>query len=323
MRKEFQIKLPGFIDHQTLIDMRAEPLGKVAHKDTYLSTTWGTWRIRDQDGELILTQKSHDVGSRVRIKEVTEQVIDEEAASELMRRHGVRASIFKSSMIYRWHDTIISVDEVEQLGSFVEIRGADEDSPFNFIMKAGLHEKDVIKVSYLDMMLEKHLSKWLQTVLRFHERVGELTFGITSGILTTVGVLVGMCAATPERIAIVAAIVAIAVADSFSDAFGIYMCKMSDRGNNRKAALRYAAGTFAGKCFFPLTFVVPILYLPIKIGIGIDLAWGGTVLALLSAEQAIVAQKSIGKTVGQNMGLAVLIIAAATTGGMLVARYVC
>jgi hypothetical protein len=160
----------------------------------------------------------------------------------------------------------------------------------------------------------------VQLVLRFHERVGELAFGITSGALTTMGALVGVWSATGDALAVVAAVVAIAVADSCSDAFGMYMAKVSERGVPPRRALRYALGTLAGKAFLPLTFLVPLLLLPLGVAVWVDLAWGALALALLSAEQAVVDQASVARRVARNLGLALVIVANSVLAGLLVGK---
>jgi VIT1/CCC1 family predicted Fe2+/Mn2+ transporter len=131
---------------------------------------------------------------------------------------------------------------------------------------------------------------------------------------------VGVSSATGDQLAVVAAIVAIAVADSCSDAFGMYMAKVSERGVARKQAIRYALGTLAGKAFLPLTFLVPLLVLPLEAAVWVNLVWGALALALLSAEQAIVEQCSIARRIARNLGLALVIVANSILAGLLVGR---
>ena len=48
-----------------------------------------------------------------------------------------------------------------------------------------------------------------------------ITFGLTSGVITTLGLMVGLHSGTGSRIAVIGGILTIAVADAFSDALGI------------------------------------------------------------------------------------------------------
>jgi VIT1/CCC1 family predicted Fe2+/Mn2+ transporter len=68
-----------------------------------------------------------------------------------------------------------------------------------------------------------------------------------------------------------------------------------------------------------LTFIVPLLILPLGAAIWVDLAWGGLTLALLSAEQAVVEQQSIARRVARNLGLALVILVNSVLAGSLVA----
>src|SRR5438128_2345284 len=98
-------------------------------------------------------------------------------------------------------------------------------------------------------MEARNLQAWLRFVLRVHDHVGAFTFGITSGILTTVGVLVGVNTATASKLSVIAAVVAIAVADRCSDAFGMYLSRSAERGSTSRQAVRLALATLAGKAF--------------------------------------------------------------------------
>jgi hypothetical protein len=219
----------------------------------------------------------------------------------------------------RFGAAVIRLDEVEHLGQFVEISAADEGGLAAVLEKLGIERSALIRQSYLDLMIARALPRWVQLVLRFHEKVGELAFGITSGILTTIGVLVGVNTATADRLSVIAAVVAIAVADSCSDAFGMYMARVSERGAAPNRALRHALGTLVGKAFLPLTFLVPLLVLPLGAAVLVNLAWGALALAVLSAEQAVVEQSSVGRRVARNLGLALIIVANSALAGSLVA----
>lgn len=321
MRKECQIKVGGAVETSLLMSLGAEFLGRVNQKDTYLTDRNSRLlRIREEAEHFLLTQKGSDFGEKAREKEISEEVIDRRIAERLIKENTVRAMICKTRIMFRLENSLIVMDRVEHIGDFVEIRAESEDKIFQTLKKLGLGEKDIIKESYLDLSAKENMPDWLKTITRFHEKVGELTFGITSGILTTIGVLTGVNSATDSRLSVIAAIIAIAVADSCSDAFGIYLSKISERGVSRKLALRYATGTLAAKFFFPLTFIIPILIFPLRVGVGIDVLWGLAALSLLSVEQAIVAQKSILKTVLRNIVLAELIVFLSTLVGSFISR---
>ncbi|MDI6733408.1 MAG: hypothetical protein QME51_05200, partial [Planctomycetota bacterium] len=49
------------------------------------------------------------------------------------------------------------------------------------------------------------------------------SFGSTSGVITTLGLMVGLHSGTHSKFAVLGGIVTIAVADAFSDALGIHI----------------------------------------------------------------------------------------------------
>ena len=53
-------------------------------------------------------------------------------------------------------------------------------------------------------------------------------FGLTSGIITTLGLIVGLHASTYSQIVVIGGIFTIAIADAASDAHGIYISEESE-----------------------------------------------------------------------------------------------
>jgi ABC-type uncharacterized transport system permease subunit len=67
-------------------------------------------------------------------------------------------------------------------------------------------------------------------------------FGLTSGIITTLGLIVGLHSGTHSVNIIISGILIIAIADSFSDALGVHISEESENSNSNKETL----------CFFYL-----------------------------------------------------------------------
>ena len=85
-----------------------------------------------------------------------------------------------------------------------------------------------------------------------------VSFGITSGIITTLGLMVGLNAATSSKIAVVGGIVSIAVADALSDAMGVHMM-IETENVAHKHAWESTFSPFISKFFFAVIFLIPIL----------------------------------------------------------------
>jgi len=109
-----------------------------------------------------------------------------------------------------------------------------------------------------------------------------LSFGWTSGIITTLGLIVGLHSGTHSRLAVIGGILIIAVADAFSDALGMHISQESQNRHTNLAVWESTVATFLAKFVLALTFVVPVLALPLTIAIGVSVVWGLLLLAALS-----------------------------------------
>ena len=55
-----------------------------------------------------------------------------------------------------------------------------------------------------------------------------MSFGLASGVITSLGLVVGLAFGTESRIAVIGGIVTIAIADSLSDALGIHISEEAE-----------------------------------------------------------------------------------------------
>jgi len=70
-----------------------------------------------------------------------------------------------------------------------------------------------------------------------------ISFGLTSGVITTLGLMVGLQSGTQSRLAVVGGVLTIAIADALSDALleqGAITVSVEDRDANRAATLANA-----------------------------------------------------------------------------------
>lgn len=100
-----------------------------------------------------------------------------------------------------------------------------------------------------------------------------LGFGITSGIITTIGLMVGLYAATNSKLAILGGIITIAIADSLSDSFGIHVSEEFS-GAKTKNILKSSLYTFLSKLITAALFVFPIIFFNLKLAMLICLGMG-------------------------------------------------
>jgi VIT1/CCC1 family predicted Fe2+/Mn2+ transporter len=113
-----------------------------------------------------------------------------------------------------------------------------------------------------------------------------ITFGSTSGVITTLGLIVGLHSGTHSKLAMVGGILTIAIADAFSDALGIHISQESTNTKSEKHIWVATVATFLSKFLFAMTFLFPVLYFDFLAAIVFSVAWGLLVLTALSYQIA-------------------------------------
>lgn len=144
--------------------------------------------------------------------------------------------------------------------------------------------------------------------MRHSLRTG-VAFGLTSAVITTLGLMVGLHAGTNSRIAVVGGILTIAIADAFSDALGIHVSEESESVHTAAEVWVSTVATFLAKFFFALTFAVPVLFLPLSAAVIVSIIWGISILAVLSYAIARSRGASPMKVMGEHILIALVVIA--------------
>jgi len=138
---------------------------------------------------------------------------------------------------------------------------------------------------------------------------GGFSFGLTSGIITTLGLIVGLHSGTHSKLTIVGGILIIAVADAFSDALGMHLSIESERKHKQKYIWEATFSTFFAKFIFALTFIIPILLISsLTKAIIVSVIWGLLLLAVLSAYIAKREKISISKSIFEHVLIALAVI---------------
>ena len=107
-------------------------------------------------------------------------------------------------------------------------------------------------------------------------------FGATSGVITTIGLIVGLNSGTKSITAVLGGILVIAVADAMSDALGIHLAEEADPATTHDHVWSATIMTFVTKFVFSISFAVPLLLLPLDSAVMVSVGWGMLVIAVLS-----------------------------------------
>jgi vacuolar iron transporter family protein len=133
-----------------------------------------------------------------------------------------------------------------------------------------------------------------------------LGFGLTSGTITTLGLMIGLYATTGSKLVLIGGILSIAIADALSDALGIHVSQETKKKSKKKDVWEATIATFASKFLFALTFLIPILLFELQTAIIISICWG---IALIIASTIYLnKKKDWKKQIIEHLGLAIAVI---------------
>ncbi len=144
--------------------------------------------------------------------------------------------------------------------------------------------------------------------MRHSLKVG-FSFGLTSGIITTLGLMVGIYAGTHSKLGVIGGVLTIAIADAFSDALGIHISEETENKHSTVEIWEATLATFLSKFIFALTFIVPVLLLKLPTAILVSALWGLSALSLLSFFIAREQKVNPWKVIAEHMVIALTVIA--------------
>lgn len=135
-----------------------------------------------------------------------------------------------------------------------------------------------------------------------------LCFGLTSAIITTLGLIVGLHSGTHSKIVILGGILMIAIADAFSDALGIHVSEESENVHSKKEIWTSTISTFFTKFLFALTFIVPVLFIELSVAIVVSVIWGLSMLAMLSLTISKEKKENPWESIAEHLIIALVVI---------------
>ncbi len=135
-----------------------------------------------------------------------------------------------------------------------------------------------------------------------------LFFGATSGVITTIGLIVGLNSGTKSVIAVLGGILVIAVADAMSDALGIHLAEEADPSTTHGHVWSATIMTFLTKFAFSISFAVPLLLLPLATAVLASVIWAMLVIIVLSYFLARSQDEPPLAIIAEHVGIAMLVV---------------
>lgn len=134
------------------------------------------------------------------------------------------------------------------------------------------------------------------------------SFGSTSGIITTLGLIVGLHSGTHSKLAVLGGILTISIADAFSDALGIHVSEESEYKHTIKEIWESTIYTFLSKFVFASTFIIPTLLFPLLTAIIVSIIWGLSLLSVFGFFIAKGQKSKPWKVIIEHLAVAIVVV---------------
>lgn len=138
-----------------------------------------------------------------------------------------------------------------------------------------------------------------------------LGFGLTSGAITTLGIIVGLHSGTHSKLAVLAGILVLAIADAMSDAIGIHISEEAEGEHASKEIWEATIFTFSSKFAFALSFVPMIVLLEDSTAILASVVWGLFLIVVVSFSTAKLQNKDVYRAIAEHLLVTVVVIVVA------------
>ncbi len=138
-----------------------------------------------------------------------------------------------------------------------------------------------------------------------------LGFGLTSGAINTLGIIVGLHSGTHSQLAVLAGILVLAIADAMSDAIGIHISEEAEGEHATKEIWEATFFTFSSKFLFALSFVPLIIFLENFTAILASVVWGLFLIVIVSLLTAKLQDKNVYRAIAEHLLVTIVVIVVA------------
>ncbi|MDD3374135.1 MAG: hypothetical protein PHY73_00205 [Candidatus Omnitrophica bacterium] len=134
------------------------------------------------------------------------------------------------------------------------------------------------------------------------------SFGLSSGIITTLGLIVGLYSGTGSKMVVIGGIITIAIADAFSDALGIHLSEEAEAVHTEREIWEATISTFVVKFCFAMIFVIPIILMEMLPAVFVSVAFGLLVLGVFSYYIAKKDKTNPVNVISEHLLIAVIVV---------------
>ena len=308
---EYSVKIP--IDNPTEVAQRllaqgARVISIGTHQlDSYLSTKEdGLFRIREEGGGFQLSTKD-PIHQELRSSGVkrTDIILTGDDVDEYKKKYQELARVEKSRDAYLLpNGTIACIDDVFNLGTFLEISGPQSTKVTDSANSLGLDPETFVQKSYVDLTLEKEFPAWKANLIRFHRVFGEKVQGVVAGTLATMGFFISIGSSNPGNVKLLLlAMAGTALYDGFSDSYAKAAETLSETRGDHTQATKAFFSMYLGKVSMPFTFLPIALFSLPSLVPYLSYAWTTLVVGAIAAEQALATEKPVFRSIIKSAGV--------------------
>lgn len=147
------------------------------------------------------------------------------------------------------------------------------------------------------------------------------SFGLSSSVITTLGLMIGLNSSTGSRLAVIGGILTIAVADAMSDALAVHISEEAENNHSIKEVWTSTISTIISKFFWAISFIVPVLFFELDFAIIISIIWGLLLMTILSYFMAKNENKKAYRVIGEHVLIAISVIIISNYVGLAIAHF--
>lgn len=152
-----------------------------------------------------------------------------------------------------------------------------------------------------------------------------MSFGLNSGVITTMGVLAGLSQATDNPMIIIITILSLAISDGIGEGYGIYISKKAENPNDKSSdpmnsfiSLLVVKFIICMSFLFPLLFSQDLTYFKNLIW---PLSWGLLLLLILDYQLSKIRKEKIQKYFVPHTILVLFVVAATKISSNILNKY--
>ncbi len=138
--------------------------------------------------------------------------------------------------------------------------------------------------------------------------MSDYNFGLTSGVITTLGLLVGLNSSTNSKLVVIGGIMIIAIADALSDSLGMHTAAESQNRLTNSDIWEVTYSTFLYKFIFSAIFILPIIFFELYKAVLMCVLLGLFLIFVNSLILARIQKISPSKVIAEHIGLTIIVI---------------